>query len=254
MAAIRSLNNAGLQAVREFLADLRQDSTAVPPMAILTDPAFSESLQTEFEVQPRSFASRFEAGEYLYEVFRTAGALAVDRDKGIWAWLALFYFDSLCPEFRGRRTPGEDARWILDLRPRRYFRHLLAAPYVIYRAYALHPHDAMILLCQPLHRPGNYVAELTSRKDLLTSHAVIGAATRLYYDAKTGKPRRKGQSRTAPGNLVRFVQIVTQLDVTWDLHSLTADALLWRLPQAEFGLAYRTAAATAATSLPVELL
>jgi hypothetical protein len=112
----------------------------------------------------------------------------------------------------------------------------------------------MILLCQPLHRPGAYVAELTSRKDLLTSHAVIGAATRLYYDPKTGKPRRKGQSRTAPGNLARFVQIVTQLDVTWDLYSLTADALLWRLPQAEFGLAYRTAAAGAETGLPVELL
>lgn len=253
MAAIRSLNNAGLQALREFLADLRQDPTAAPPVGILTDPAFSERFAVDVEVEHRLFASRFEAGEYLYEVFRTAGVLAVDRDKGVWAWLALFYFDALCPESRGRRSPGEDARWIPDLRPRRYFRHLLVAPYAIYRAYALHPQEAMILLCQPLHRPGTYPAELTSRKDLLTSHAVIGAATRLYYDPKTGKPRRKGQSRTAPGNLARFIAIVTQLDVTWDLHSLTADALLWRLPQAEFGLAYRTPT-PANTSLPVELL
>jgi hypothetical protein len=254
MPAIRSLNNEGQQALREFLADLRHDSAAAPPLSVLTDPATSDPVPYDITVEPRSFASRLEAGEYLYEMFRAAGALAVDRDKGIWAWLALFYFDSLCPEVRGRRSPGEDARWILDLRPRRYFRHLLAAPYAIYRAYALHPHDAMILLCQPLHRPGNYVAELTSRKELLTSHAVIGAATRLYYDPKTGKPRRKGQSRTAPGNLARFVQIVSQLDVTWDLYSLTADALLWRLPQTEFGLAYRTASATAGAPLPVELL
>jgi hypothetical protein len=254
MPAIRSLNSAGQEALREFLADLRHDPATAPPMSILTDPATSDPLPFEVTVEPRAFASRFEAGEYLYELFRTASALAVDRDKGLWAWLALFCFESLCPEIRGRRSPGEDARWILDLRPRRYFRHLLAAPYVIYRAYAVRPHDAMILLCQPLHRPGNYVAELTSRKELLTSQAVIGAATRLYYDPKTGKPRRKGQSRTAPGNLARFVRIVSQLDVTWDLYSLTADALLWRLPQAEFGLAYRSTPAAAAAPLPVELL
>ena len=71
--------------------------------------------------------------------------------------------------------------------------------------------------------------------------------------SRTGKPRRKAQSATAPGNFSRFIQIVTQLDVTWDLYSLTADALLWRLPQAEFGLAYRAAAASQA-ELPTVLL
>ena len=78
-------------------------------------------------------------------------------------------------------------------------------------------------------------------------------ATRLYYDRKTGKPRRKAQSTTAPGNFARFMQTVTQLDVTWDLYSLTADALLWRQPKVEFGLAYRAAAASQA-ALPTVLL
>jgi hypothetical protein len=171
------------------------------------------------------------------------------QETGLWAWLSLFYFDALCPERGGRRTPGEEARWIPDP-GRRFYRHLLAGPWAIYKAYSMHPEDAMILLCQPPNMPGRYVDMLASRKELLTTPAVVAAATRLYYDAKTGKPRRKGQSSTAPGSFARFIQIVNQLDVTWDLYSLTADALLWRLPQEEFGLAYRPQQA----QLPTELL
>ena len=241
MATARALNNDGIAVLRDFLSEVRLDPTAAPPLYILTDEATSEPLRWNVEVEPRSFASRFEAAQYLYDAFRAAEAIAVERDRGLWAWLALFYFDSLCPEWRGRRVPGEEARWILD--KRRSFRHLLAGPYVIYRAYALHPEDAMIVLCQPVHRPGKFVDLLAWRRDLLATPAVVAAATRLYYDPKTGKPRRKAQSSTAPGNFGRFVQILTQLDVTWDLYSMTPDALLWHLPQAEFGLAYRAAAA-----------
>lgn len=251
MATIRSLNSEGIAALREFLAEVRQDPSAAPPMSVLYDEATSVPLRWNVEVEARTFASRFEAAGYLYEAFRSADAVAVERERGIWAWLSLFYFDALCPEWRGRRSPGEEARWVLD--PRRPYRHLLAGPYAIYKAYALHPEDAMIVLCQPVHRPGKFVEHLSWRRDLLTTPAVVAAATRLYYDPKTGKPRRRAQSTTAPGNFSRFIQIVTQLDVTWDLYSLTADALLWRLPQAEFGLAYRTAAATQA-ELPTVLL
>ena len=227
------------------------DPSAAPPLSILQDDSTSEPVRWTVEVEPRTFASRFEAAQYLFEAFRAAEALAVERERGLWAWLALFYFDALCPEWRGRRSPGEEARWMLDFR--KPYRHLLAGPYAIYKAYALHPEDAMIVLCQPVHRPGKFVEHLSWRRDLLTTPSVVAAATRLYYDPKTGKPRRKAQSATAPGNFARFIQIVTQLDVTWDLYSLTADALLWRLPQTEFGLAYRSAAAAQA-DLPTVLL
>lgn len=251
MAIVRALNSDGLAALRDFLAEVRQDPSAAPPLSILNSEATSEPVRWNVEVEPRAFASRFEAAQYLFEAFHAAEALAVERERGMWAWLALYYFDALCPEWRGRRSPGEEARWILD--SNKPYRHLLAGPYAIYKAYALHPEDAMIVLCQPVHRPGSFVEHLSRRRDLLTTPAVMAAATRLYYDPKTGKPRRKAQSATAPGNFSRFIQIVTQLDVTWDLYSLTADALLWRLPQAEFGLAYRAAAASQA-ELPTVLL
>ena len=251
MAIIRALNNEGIAALREFLLEVRQDASAAPPLSILHDERTSDPLPWNIDVEPRAFASRFEAAQYLYEAFRSAEALAVERERGLWAWLSLFYFDSVCPEWRGRRRPGEAARWVLNTQ--RLFRHLLAGPYAIYKAYALHPEDAMIVLCQPVHRPGKFVDDLSWRRDLLTTPAVVAAATRLYYDGKTGKPRRRAQSATAPGNFSRFIQILRQLDVTWDLYSLTADALLWRLPQAEFGLAYR-APQPVQQELPTDLL
>lgn len=253
MATIRILNDAGKAAFRAFLAAVRTDPGTPAPSALLYDENTSAACRWNVTVEPREFVSRLEAGRYLHERFQAAGAIDLEREAGMWSWLALFYFDVLCPELRGRRSPGEEARFILD--KRRYFRHLLAAPWSIYKAYAADPEQAMIALCQPLHRPGRYCDGFASRKELLTSPAVTGAATRLYYDASTGKPRRRGHS-SQPGNFARFLAVVSQLDVTFDLYSLTADALLWRLPQEEFGTAWRAESRPGATSqaLPLELL
>lgn len=253
MATVRALNKAGAAAFRALLDAVRTDPATAAPAHLLDDESTSEPLRWNIEVEPRSFASRLEAGQYLHERFQAADALDLEREEGMWSWLALFYFDLLCPEIRGRRSPGEPARFVLDRR--RYFRHLLAAPWSMYKAYAADPEQAMIVLCQPLHRPGRYCDAFASRKDLLTSPAVMGAATRLYYDTSTGKPKRKGHS-SQPGNFARFLAVVNQLDVTFDLYSLTADALLWRLPREEFGIAWRDEARpeTTAQPLPLELL
>jgi hypothetical protein len=253
MATVRALNKAGEAAFRAFLGSVRTDPAAPLPFAVLYDDATSEPLRWTIDIEPHVFASRLQAARYLNELFQAAGALDLEREEGMWSWLALFYFDVLCPELRGRRSPGEEARFILDRR--RYFRHLLAAPWSIFKAYGADPDQAMIVLCQPLHRPGRYCDHLAARKELLTSPAVVGAATRLYYDPATGKPKRRGHS-TQPGNFARFIAVVSQLDVTFDLYSLTADALLWRLPREEFGQGWRqdTRTESTAATLPLELL
>jgi hypothetical protein len=253
MATVRSLNEAGKAAFRAFLASVRADPATAIPSHLLWDETTSAPLRWNIDVEPVLFASRLEAGRYFQERFHSAEALDLEREAGMWSWLALFYFELLCPELRGRRSPGEEARFVLD--SRRYFRHLLAGPWSMYKAYAANPEQAMIVLCQPLHRPGRYCDHLAARRELLTSPAVIGAATRLYYDSSSGKPRRRGHS-SQPGNFARFLAVVSQLDVTFDLYSLTAEALLGRLPQEEFLRASVTQGRPETTSqaLPLELL
>jgi hypothetical protein len=90
----------------------------------------------------------------------------------------------------------------------------------------------MILLYGPLNVMGEVVEQLASRQELITNQAVVGAATRLYFDALRGTPRR-GFGGKGPGSPRRLADVLNQLDLTWDLYAMSADELMAKLP-AEF--------------------
>jgi hypothetical protein len=186
------------------------------------------------EIEKRTFGSRLEAAKYLDEQFSTAELTDVERDVGLWSWLALFYFDELCPaDSSGARRPGERARYIPEAANfQRYYRHLLAGPYRIFRAHRRAPEKALAVLCQPLNRPGDLVEQLASRQELVTNSAIMEVATVLYVDAATGKPKRGSQTKTV-GAVRRLADVLSQFDVTWDLYSTQLGELLGILP-AEF--------------------
>jgi hypothetical protein len=233
MADLRRLNEQGVEKFAEFLGGISVNGGLSVPTHMLTDPAFSQELSTHITIERRTFASRMDAGEYLYNLFSKTDLTGLDRDPGVWAWLSLFYFDQLCPKQKdGSRRPGELARWIPSGHAFRYYRHLLCGPYLIYRSYRDAPEKARIILCGPVDRPGDFVEQLASRQDLVQNKSVIEAATLLYYDIEKGRPKRGSQStQHKPGTLRRFVDLVMQLDKTWDLFSMTGPELLTKLPR-----------------------
>jgi hypothetical protein len=151
------------------------------------DAQFMEPLGVEIEVEARIFANRFEAAEYLHNRFAPAGLTDIERDSGLWAWLSLFYFDAVCPPGKGGvRKPGALARHIPEPGNfQRYYRHLLAGPYRIYRAHRENPRRALALLCQPLNSSGDVVEQLASRQEVVTNPGILELATRLYVDSRT---------------------------------------------------------------------
>jgi len=229
---LRRLNDRGLERFGEFLDSQRTDSPQPSREEILADPGTSEAVEPETEIQLRTLGTRFQAGEYLHQVLSDAGIPDLERDKGLWAWLGLFYFEELCPaDGRGRRNPGERARWIPAVSDfRKYYRHLLAGPYRIYRAHRDNPSRALALLCGPLHQPGDIVEQLASRQELVTNNAVMEVATTLYIDATTGQPKRGARGR-GPGSARRLADVLNQFDVTWDLYAMRAQDLLAMLPR-----------------------
>lgn len=231
MTPVRRLNDLGIQRFSEFLDSLKTDAPQGPPVDILADPQTSEDLGCQIYIEKKSFASRFEAAEYLYKNLDTSGLKGIERDRGLWAWLSLFYFDQLCPaDEGGRRKPGELARWLPDVTNyKRYYRHLLAGPYLIYRAHRDQPKRALALLCQPLHSPGDIVEQLASRQEIVTNKAIVECATKLYVDPKTGKPKT-GAGGKGAGSARRLADVLNQLDLTWDLYAMSADQLLKLLP------------------------
>jgi hypothetical protein len=157
--------------------------------------------------------------------------LQVDQNIGLWSWLSLYYFDLVCPvNENGRRLPGQDYRHILDTDFRRYYYHLLNGPYNIYK---LHEEKIPLLLSGPLYRTSTFYLELASRQGFVTNKGVMEAANLLYYDFPQGRPKIAAASKKKPGTLLRFINVVQQLDLTHDLYSMNGEEVLNLLP-AEF--------------------
>jgi hypothetical protein len=227
--AVRRLTKVGIEKFREYLGELRTGSTAKPPRWLLTDSDTSEPFSPERWIEDRSFDTRLDAARYLCEVFE--GLSALEEDVGLWSWLSLYFFDQVCPvRADGTRAPGRDYRHILEPGYLYGHRHLLGGPYLVYR---LHGDEALLLLCTKVHVENRFHHELASRQALISNREIIRAATIRYLDPRTRTPKPGAQDTGAPGALRRFVDVLPQLDLTYDLYSMSAEKILELLP-AEF--------------------
>jgi len=228
---MRRFNEQGIAFFTEFLDSLTGDAPLPYPSVLLTDPDSTEEINPPIRIEQQTFGRRYAAAEYLYGIFKDSGLTGIERDRGLWAWLSLLYFDELCPaDAAGRRRPGERARWILNTSGRRYYRNLLAGPYFVFRQHADSPERALALLCGPLHQMSDVYLEIADSPQLVSNAAVIEAATRLYYDFEKGKLRR-GTARDKPGGARRMGEILSQFDCTWDLYSMNTEELIRLLPK-----------------------
>lgn len=228
---LRRLNGQGLEQFTAFLDSLTGDAPLPYPSVLLTDPEATEVVSPEIEIEQRTFGSRYAAAEYLFCLFKDSSLTDIERDRGLWAWLSLFYFAELCPvNSKGQRKPGRRERWLLVPTSRRFYLHQLAGPYQIYRAHQNDPAVTIGLLCGPLGIIPRVYEEIAESPTFIASHAVVETATRLYYDSKTGAIRRNRSGRGGPR---RLVGVLAQFDVTWDISSLSADDI-WSLLPNEF--------------------
>lgn len=229
---IRRLNDQGIEHFTVFLDSLTGDAPMPYPSALLTDPEATEEIQPAIKIEQRTFGSRYAAAEYLYKLFKDSGLTNIEGDRGLWAWLSLFYFEELCPpNVKGRRKPHERARWIPEVGSFwRYYRHLLAGPYRIYTAHSDSPERAMLVLCGSLHQPGDIVEQIASRQEIITNAELMKAATKLYYDSSSKKPWRGAAGKDSRGTVRRFTDILNQFDVTWDLYSIRTNDFIGMLP------------------------
>lgn len=234
---LRRLSDLGLERMGIFLDSLTTEVPENYPDSILTDQATSETLPVDIEIdRDRRFTRRFDAAAYLYEslaLFRTPTYQHLERDRGLWAWLALIWFNQLCPPDRnGIFKPKERARWIPVLNDaRRYYRHLLLGPYLIYRMHASTPDLTEAVLSNELHVGTSEVFRtIIETQQFVTSVSVVALIGRLYYDSGRGRLIR-GAGTKGSGGVRRLGNVLSQLDRTFDLHSIRIDELVSLLPQ-----------------------
>jgi hypothetical protein len=243
MIELRSFNENGIAGFEDYLAKLTLDPKLDPPLSNLVDTTMTGPIPGNISVdETRSFADKMEAAKYLHDVLGPIGpSYNIRTNAGLWDWLAMCYFDQVCPKaVDGSRHIGEKSRYILPQAESqehwmRYYRHLLAGPYDIYR---IHGEKArLLLLNSDVATIGDIFEQLASRMEVITNPALMGALDALYFDKKKDEPKRGATNRKQAGNIRRFVSLIRQLDLTYDLYSLQAKEVLGLLP-AEFNSWY----------------
>jgi hypothetical protein len=226
---VRILNNEGIRKFRLYLADLRSGSSSTPPRDILSDAWCSAKLPIDIEVEERIFDSRLNAAKYICKALRPLGHSKIEQNVGLWSWLSLYFFDQVCPISRtGKRSPGLDYRYILDIDFRFYYRHNFFGSYIMY---LLHSENIPLLLYNPLSQTSKFHLELACRQGFITNRGIIEAANLLYFDDNRARPKHGAAvTSRAPGTLFRFIDVVHQLDLNYDLHSMTGEEVLELLP------------------------
>lgn len=224
--SLRRLNAEGIARFSAYLAALRTDRALAPNRSLLVEEPTSEFLAGGVELERPGFSTKKQAAEYLHPRLKTLDHSDLFRDIGLWSWLALYYFDDVCPpNEEGKRKPVADPHYILDAHNygRRY-RHLLATPVLIQDAI---PDHNRIYLNAPLPVHGDLVEQTMGRLYLLRIPAVREAIDRLYFDTDRETVKRGALTRTRRGNLRdRLSTRIQQLSMTYDVSAMSVDQLL----------------------------
>lgn len=232
---VRMLNEDGARLFREFVERARKGSAASPPWHLLTDEATSAPLDFAAEVELRAFSSRVTFGRYLVEVFKHVERRRLSREAGMWNWLALRYFDQLCPpNGAGARKLLANGHYVLEGRfaHNRYYRHLVRSAWY---AIALHGTEGEILLTSAgkptpgIGQWGEISEQLAGYQDILGSRTAMVVAAKLFLD-DAGTTKRGAASPDGPGSVRRLSTVLRQLAMTHDLRTAEPAEVVAMLP------------------------
>jgi hypothetical protein len=231
LAAVRRFLPAGIRETHRFL-DGVQAGGHDDPMHLLEDPDLTEVVSIG-ALEIVQLSDRRQTAEVMRSIVDGLDMSIdeVQRDVGLWTWLAMCWFDQLAPRLRSSRTLRKRATLVLAADDfRTYYRHYLAGPWSIYMAHLDDPDRAQALLCTKPWQPGEVVEQMASRQDIVSSPSVVQVVTNLYLDPESGS-HKVGAAGKAGGSARRLADVLLQLDLTWDIHQMTPDDIIDLLPE-----------------------
>lgn len=232
---LRTFTEKGLESFRGYLHELSEGTVVnPPPLNLLGDADFSKPVAGRVPLEQRRFGSRLDLARYLDQVLEAFPERpdTLASDIHLWSWMSLFYFDQVCPPHEnGKRKPGRDYRHIPEPGYRTGHRHLLVGAYLVYTVYGWGEELSRLALHSPLSVESHFHHEIATRQSLITNRGIMEALHILYYDDAQNKPKRGPiMNKNAPGSLYRFIDVVQQLDVTYDLYSMSGAEIVSLLP------------------------
>lgn len=233
---LRRFTTTGLARFSEYVSERYQ--SLAPPRELLEDPGYTEIGPMDADLEPDAYESKFDLGMAICAAVGSAQVPKLLSDDAVWAWLSLFYSDSTMPKKEGVWFIGDRSRHMLGVNKAawkeydHYHRHLVRG--AVQTVFQFND-KARVLLGKPAQHT-KMEEQLLSRKvgvSFAYSQPLIEVVHRLFWDGPKGKLRR-GAASTGPGGVVRLMDVLRQIDVTYDLTSLSAEQLYALLPSPEF--------------------
>lgn len=228
---LRALNERGL---REFRDWIRKGAHRAPPLRLIEEKPTSRALANGVVVdEGRQFANRYEFGKYLCDSMGPLNARGLENDVGVWSALGLVWFDQICPRAPGgRRRPTPEYLFVLSTDWRQSYRHMVRPCWQLVRD---HGELARVLLLarserlDSLRKRGEVFEQMASRSSVFFNAAAVSAVANLYADPETGRPR-PGVASKGGGSIRRIGLLLTQLDLTFDLASVSEGGIQQLVP------------------------
>jgi len=227
--ALRSFNENGLGTFAKWL-----DAGAIGrvPRDLLLDDSFSKSLGAADLHANDSFKDRYEFGCRLVELLKGLDSRVISYDRGLWTWLAAWYFEQICPtDAESKRVLRKPYVYVLS-NARLYYRHLVRTPWFLV---AKHGENCRYLLTSasgdpaPLSRQSYLLDQLAARQYVIASPTLVAAANQLYVNQRTGRPKR-GAGAKGRGSPRRLALIANQLSLTFDIRDMPVENFMKLLP------------------------
>ena len=235
---VRSFNQPGIQAFESFLREYENARVTTADLnRILTNSNYHATFDRRLDFDYERTASKLSLAKSVCDAFvaaryRDLPLEPTGENLGMWSWLAATVFDVV----RGRPQLGARHYYVLSPdTPQLRFRlltHRLAGPSMIYWLFRDRPEDARLPLSGVAYQRGSDMNEFATRKEFMQNRSVMAVANRLYYNALGARPKagRHGDPETSPGTIQRFISVVRQLDLTYDLYAMTPEQILDLLP------------------------
>ncbi|MEH6585208.1 MAG: hypothetical protein V7720_01555 [Halioglobus sp.] len=227
----RRLNKEGVRMFEAHIEALRMGEKLKTPESLLTDGETSEAIDLDIALTDQTFGSRYELGDALVTAVGRQNLQPLVGDSGFWSWLALYWFDQLCPEKAdGSRKPSMVYNYILSEGYNHRPRHAI---FTTWQLVATYGETSRFLLCKELPVRGELIEQMMARQYYMSCAGVMDAAAKLYWDPAGGSFKSGAASRKTAGCVTRLVAWLQQLELTYDLFSLNSHELLALMP-AEF--------------------
>jgi hypothetical protein len=222
---IHRFNQQGIEAFRNELQRCRENTALRPDVSLLENETFTE-IVADVDLQPRIFQTKGEAGLFLRDMFQQCGLTNNElmSDIGLWSWLSLFYFNSVCP--KGTRVKS-DYWYIYAIKGPYKWHALIHSLFVSWRVMEYAGNYHQLISTTPIGSGNKFTEQVMKRLFLLRIPCIFETLEKIYWDPKEGKIFPRIVSDDVPGNICnRFPAVIQQLSLTYDMPSLTADKLI----------------------------